>query len=200
MSSRTLRILLIEEDPLEACRIRESAGEPDGLRLEWTHATEWSEDRARLEGGDFDAILVDLDAPDAKGMNALLATMLAAPFVPVLALARAWNGIAAVEAIQAGAQDVLLKGEIRGDSFGRALLAAIERRKAEHAHESNEKLYRRIVESTDQGVCLADTDGRIVFANRKLGEMLGHAATEMTGKSLFDFMDLDIQFISVSKK
>jgi PAS domain S-box-containing protein len=51
------------------------------------------------------------------------------------------------------------------------------------------ELYRRIIETTHQGVCIADPDYRCLFVNRRLGEMLGYEPGELVGMTVFDLMD-----------
>ena len=50
-------------------------------------------------------------------------------------------------------------------------------------------LYRRIVETANEGIWMVDRDGRTTFVNAKVGEMLGYSADEIIGRPLFDFMD-----------
>jgi PAS domain S-box-containing protein len=57
------------------------------------------------------------------------------------------------------------------------------------ATHGNEELYRRIIETTHLGVCIADPDYRYTFANRRLCEMLGYEPDELVGMTVFDLMD-----------
>jgi PAS domain S-box-containing protein len=64
-----------------------------------------------------------------------------------------------------------------------------ERRNAEEALRRSEELYRRIIETTHEGVCIADPDYRYTFVNRRLSEMLGYRHGELIGMTVFDLMD-----------
>ncbi|MHB1096727.1 MAG: PAS domain S-box protein [Gemmatimonadaceae bacterium] len=66
-------------------------------------------------------------------------------------------------------------------------------RHAEEARRKSEAQYRLIVESTSDGVIHVDADNVIVFANRRLAEMLGYEPAEMVGMGLFDIMGPDAQ-------
>src|SRR5262249_41000819 len=72
-----------------------------------------------------------------------------------------------------------------------ALLA--ERTTAREALSREEKLrraqeqYRVIVETTNDGVWLLDSENRTAFVNRRLTEMTGYTEAEMRGRSAFDF-------------
>lgn len=65
----------------------------------------------------------------------------------------------------------------------------IERRRAESALAESEERYRRIVDTTQEGIWEIDSDGRTTFVNRPMAEMLGYSVEGMMGRSMFDFMD-----------
>jgi PAS domain S-box-containing protein len=48
---------------------------------------------------------------------------------------------------------------------------------------------RRIIETTHEGVCIADADYRYTLVNRRLSEMLGYEPGELIGMTVFDLMD-----------
>jgi PAS domain S-box-containing protein len=62
-----------------------------------------------------------------------------------------------------------------------------ERKQRENAIRESEKRYRRIVETTNEGVWLLDSTLRNSYVNRQLAEMLGYQQEEMVGRSVFDF-------------
>ncbi|MBX3729271.1 MAG: PAS domain S-box protein [Candidatus Sumerlaeia bacterium] len=65
------------------------------------------------------------------------------------------------------------------------------RKTAELALQSNEQKYRRIVESTADGIAVVDTTDRIVFANPGLEEIFGCPQGELVGRSLHEFVEED---------
>jgi two-component system cell cycle sensor histidine kinase/response regulator CckA len=60
--------------------------------------------------------------------------------------------------------------------------------KAQDALRESEERFRRIVETANEGIWTIDTDERITFVNPRLIEMLGFPASEMIGKSFFEFI------------
>ena len=66
-------------------------------------------------------------------------------------------------------------------------------REAEESRRKSEAQYRLIVESTSDGVIHVDANNIIVFANRRLAEMLGYEPTAMPGMNLFDIMGPEAQ-------
>jgi two-component system, cell cycle sensor histidine kinase and response regulator CckA len=55
--------------------------------------------------------------------------------------------------------------------------------------KASEARYRRIVETTSQGVWTLDPDLKTTFMNRRLIELLGHSPAEVLGRPASDFVD-----------
>src|SRR5271157_1667258 len=51
------------------------------------------------------------------------------------------------------------------------------------------RLYRTVVEASNEGICLLDESGRISFLNGRLAAMLGRLAGELQGKRFQDFIE-----------
>ena len=62
-----------------------------------------------------------------------------------------------------------------------------ERKRAEDAISESEVRYRRIVETTNEGVWLLDSKLHSSYVNRQMAKMLGYEPEEMVGRSVFDF-------------
>jgi len=69
----------------------------------------------------------------------------------------------------------------------------LERRVAERtaALRESEENYRRIVETAQEGITVGSPEGRFVFANRRMAELLGYEPDEVVGRMGLDFMDED---------
>jgi PAS domain S-box-containing protein len=64
-----------------------------------------------------------------------------------------------------------------------------ERRVAEQALEESERRYRRIVETSSEGLWMLDADHRTSFVNPRMAEILGVRPQDMIDKHPFEFMD-----------
>lgn len=69
----------------------------------------------------------------------------------------------------------------------------LARRKAEDALRESEARYHLIVDVANEGLQLTDPEGRIVYVNPGMNEMLGYSPEEMLGRLYFDFIDLSMQ-------
>ena len=78
-------------------------------------------------------------------------------------------------------------GEVAGTSG--TLSDITERKRMEESLRAAEERYRRVVESTSEGVWTLDPSTVTVFTNRKLAEMLGYEVDEIVGRSVLEFVD-----------
>jgi serine phosphatase RsbU (regulator of sigma subunit) len=121
-------VLLVEDDDGDALLVEElvvDAEEAIVLRRARTLAEGVQQARVAQ------CALVDLGLPDASGLKAIAALRSAAPDLAVVVLTGLGDRQRGVEAVAAGAQDYLVKGEVDGPALARAIRYAIERRQAE---------------------------------------------------------------------
>lgn len=64
-----------------------------------------------------------------------------------------------------------------------------EQKAADEQLRQSERRYRLLVENAAEGIWLGDPDGRTLFTNARLAEMLGYTPDEMKGRSVFTFID-----------
>jgi PAS domain S-box-containing protein len=62
-----------------------------------------------------------------------------------------------------------------------------DRIEAEDKMRASEERYRRIVETTREGIWLIDSEFRTSFVNQQMAGMLGYGLEEILGRSVFDF-------------
>ncbi len=63
-----------------------------------------------------------------------------------------------------------------------------DQKKAETAIHQSEEKYRSIVETAQEGIMVANPDGRIVFANERMAQTLGYTVDELAGKPGLEFV------------
>ncbi|MHB9038679.1 MAG: AAA family ATPase [Armatimonadota bacterium] len=127
MDENVLRVLMVEDNPGDARLLREFLGEVDDVRFELTQAERLSDALQYLGKQSFDAVLLDLRLPDSQGIDTFIQIYQTAPQVPIVVLTGLYDEKLAVEAVENGAQDYLVKGHVDGASLCRALRFAIAR-------------------------------------------------------------------------
>src|SRR5262245_55476161 len=118
-----------------------------------------------LTSGEFDAVLLDLSLPDAHGLDTISRVRGHAPGVPIVVLTGLNNEEVAVKALEQGAQDYLIKGEVDGALLIRALRYAIQRQRAEEALFARNRellILRKISETILGSLDLKDVLGEIL--------------------------------------
>jgi signal transduction histidine kinase len=121
-------LLLIEDNPEDARLLREMFKEEGSHGTELSHVECMSEAEKFLAENKVDIILLDLGLPDAQGLGAVRRAHALAPRVPLVVLTGLDDDSLAVQALQQGAQDYLVKGQIETPVLVRALRYAIERK------------------------------------------------------------------------
>ncbi|GAB2946154.1 fused response regulator/phosphatase [Nonomuraea fastidiosa] len=129
--SETLTLLLIEDDDGDAFLVeellKEAAAPPRIFR-----ARSLSEARQKLTP-EIQCVLVDLSLPDASRLEALEEVIALAPFTAVLVLTGLRDVHVGVAAVQSGAQDYLVKGDVDARLLARSIRYAMERKRADVA-------------------------------------------------------------------
>jgi len=131
MDSRVMKVLQIEDNPLDASLVKEMLKEGDWARFEVTHVTHLADALTRLAEDTFDVALMDLSLPDSYGLDTLRAVHNVAPDLAIIVLTGVHDEALAISTVHCGAQDYLLKGQVESNLLTRALRYAIERKRSE---------------------------------------------------------------------
>jgi diguanylate cyclase (GGDEF)-like protein len=127
----TLRVLLVEDSPDDAERVRQMLGEALGARLDLRRHRRLSEAERHLERSSVDCVLLEMDLPDVKGLETVRRIQATCRHVPIVILSGIDDEEAAAEAVHEGAQDYLMKGRVDGHRLRQAIRYAMERKRAE---------------------------------------------------------------------
>ncbi|EME23110.1 two component system response regulator [Rhodococcus triatomae BKS 15-14] len=125
-------LLLIEDDFGDAVLVEEMA-EDAAVDFDIVWARSLDEARLHLGVARPDCVVLDLNLPDASGLDALGAVQRYASGVPVIVMTGLAEEGAGLNAVAEGAQDYLVKGHVDGQLLTRAVRYAIERKRAELA-------------------------------------------------------------------
>ncbi len=134
-----IKALLIEDDPDHAFLFRAIVGDARGVHVEIRHSDTLSSAFENLLSEKFDIVVSDLGLPDSEGIETFLKIHTRYPEVPIIVLTGMSDEDLAVKAVQAGAQDYLVKGRVEGDLLIRSMRYAIERQKMITQREKNLK-------------------------------------------------------------
>jgi len=168
------RILLVQAD--EAFRALLNAGLESSRSTHFVIDQETSLEPAlvRLREQSCDLVLLDLDLPDASGLATIDRIHQTAPTVPIVVLTGLEDEQLELEALQAGAQDILSKDHPDGRLYSRAIRYAIERKRAEVnlAYMAQHDQLTGLVNRTLFRVCLDQAISRASRSDRMIAMML----------------------------
>src|SRR5947207_9845746 len=139
-----LKVLLIEDNPIDARLIQIMLSEAGSGLFELEHADRLASGLKRLSQGDVGMVLLDLSLPDSHGLETFERVHRQARGVPVIVMSGLDDQTVAVQAVHEGAQDYLVKGQVSGQLLVRAMRYAIERKRtAEQLASYAEELRKR---------------------------------------------------------
>lgn len=211
MTEKIISALFLEDDSGYAdlvLRMLELTGGPNLVVRHFSTiepATTWLRDNTP------DVVLLDLNLPDSQGLDTLDKIMSNAPGVPIVILSGLGEEEIALSALARGAEEYLIKGDVKSRTLWRTIQFALLRKQmeentknAQHELESkvrirtaeleatnlalrkSEERYRFLVETMNEGVILGDRQGRIIFINEKICQMLNHRREELLGRDVLE--------------
>lgn len=181
--SHQLQILHLEDSQFSGKLIRQQ------LESKWPEChvdrVETEADfREALEQRDFDLILADYSLPEFDGLTALKIAKQYAAEIPFIFLSGTMGEVVAIEAIQNGATDYVLKSGLY------RLVPAIQRALQERAERLERMKLQSIIaklqiaiEQAPLSIIMTDADGVIEYVNPKLSEMTGYPVAELLGQN-----------------
>jgi PAS domain S-box-containing protein len=125
---QTTHILLIEDNPGDAQLVKIHMKEA-AFKYELFVADTFYEALEILNKQEVDIVLLDLSLTDSQGFKTIDKFKENAPEIPFIVLTGVNNEIVGNQAVKAGAQDFLVKGQFNGKLLGRAIRYALQRHK-----------------------------------------------------------------------
>jgi len=180
---QTTSILAVEDDPgdfglIQAYVRIAGFAIPDGKEaLTW--AKSLAGGIAAAHSNKPDVVLLDLSLPDSAGLDTVQAMRAALPGVPIVVLTGHDDSALAVAALQAGAQDYLVKGQFDHDALGRAVRNALVR----EALESRLRLFEVALNSVANGIVITGPSGHIEWVNPAFTQLTGFSLEEALGRN-----------------
>ena len=127
MSIETLKVLLIEDNPGDVRLIREMFAEAKHPVFNVESVDRLTDGLERVSESQFDVILLDLSLPDCSGLDTFVTLHGASEHLPIVILSGLNDERTAIECVNAGAQDYLIKGEVNSHLLVRSLRYAVAR-------------------------------------------------------------------------
>ena len=127
MAQKHFRVLLADPDRTQSLRIEEMLSHAEHANFQLHTANSLVAALDALTYHSFDVALIDMSLPGAKGLDSLQTIQRHAPGLPVVLLADLGSEVTALAALERGAQDYLVKGNLNAGALSRVLQYAVVR-------------------------------------------------------------------------
>jgi len=188
---KELHILILEDVPADASLMERELRKAGVAFI--TRCVETEEDFVKgIQEFHPDLILADYTLPSFDGLSALAIAREQCPEVPFIFVTGSLNEELAVECMKSGATDYVLKDHLV--RIGPAVKGVLEKKRARKEQEKAEEVlrvsdirYRRLFESSKDGILVLDGDtAEITDVNPYMVEMLGYNYDELLGKKFYE--------------
>ncbi len=184
MEKTIIKILLIEDNPSDVIMLAENL-ERDPLSIfELTSVELLSEALGLLQHNRFDIILLDLGLPDSFGQETFNSIHQAAPDLPIIILSGGSDEALALDAVQTGAQDYLVKGPTSWGIAARSIRYTIERQRSHLAVRESETRLKGFLDAAPDAMIIVNRASKIIFGNQQAEKLFGYSQNELLGQPL----------------
>ncbi len=163
------------------------------LQLVFSTLTEPENAVLRVDGENFDAVIISIDPQAGKELALLTTIKKVAPELPVIVLSDHKHRELASQAIKKGAQDfMVVDSSLPLELFKMRVVAAIEKGKADSDKLGYARLekfvMRSVVENSPLMFVRFDHSFHIIDCNKYFEEKMGSTRQELRGRSMFEVL------------
>ncbi len=184
MTQEEIHVLLIEHDPAFARYVREMLGQARDISVGLRSAPDFHSGLQALAGDQYDLVLLDLAVPDGAGLGNVTLLRGLRPFLPIIIAGESDDETIALESVQAGAEDYIVKAHLTPGWLERSIRYAIERHRMDMALLSAEEKYHSLFDHLVEGIFQTTPDGCYLLANQALARIYGYDSPEELIQSL----------------
>jgi len=176
--SQCLRVLIVQDDVPSRDLLERLLAQSALGAHEVHHADRLAEALKAVQDARFDVIIFDLCLRDGGGVDSVAQLHARVPQVAVIVLIELDDERTAATAVQSGAQDYLVKGQIDEPLLDHAIRYALERKRMEDALCTSETHLRSIIEHSTNLFYSHTPDHTLTYASPQCREMLGYSPEE----------------------
>jgi len=190
INKTTKAVLLIEDNRAEALLIRNMFENQGSYSFKITTVENMGDAVQHLVNHAVDVVLVDVGISGAREQEAVKMVRTAAPRVAIVLLCEPDCEGEATQAMQEGAQDYLLKGQVAPFELMRALRNAVERKRIEESLFKEKERAQVTLDSIADAVICTDCADKISFLNPIAERMTGWPLHEAINRPLAEVLKI----------
>ena len=170
----TIRALLIDDDQGDFVVTKGLLSQIKHPKIELDWVPTFEEGHDAIARGEYDIYFVDYFLEDRTGLDLLREAARHQLQAPVIMLTGRGSHEVDIEAMQAGAADYLIKGQIEPEDLERSIRYALDRMEAQRALRASEERHRAMFDHLPLGVYRCTPEGEFLDANPALVKILGY--------------------------
>ena len=158
---KTINILVIEDSIQDYLILREYINRIDSFNSELVHCESVSAAECLLKASKYDLIFLDLFLSDTFGRESFLQLKQLERYTPIIVLSGLTDKSTALEIVQLGAQEYIVKGDFDELLIEKAIIYSIERQRFQQRVQISEERHRLTFKNA--GVALGEYDARELY-------------------------------------
>lgn len=184
-----IRVLLVEDEAGDAQLVKIDLQKAQGEKfiIDWVKS--FHETQLRLQQNTFDILLLDLSLPDSEGLGTIAKVRSLVNNLPIVVLTGRCDTDFALQALEAGATDYVIKGNFGHEGLARAIRYALFRAEM----EARNNLLISALEAAANGIVITDKNADIKWVNHAFTRLSGYSAEEAIGKNPRDIAKSGMQ-------
>jgi two-component system, cell cycle sensor histidine kinase and response regulator CckA len=186
-------VLLIDDDEddflLTRTLLQEASADP--VTVDW--AQTYERGLSSLLESTHDVALIDYRLGKDNGVELLRTARACGCTTPLIMLTGDSDGRVDHDAMDAGADDYLVKGQVTAPLLERSLRYALEHRRVLDLLKDREEHLRAVLENSSDVIALLDPEGTVLYASNAIERLFGYPASQVVGRSTFELIHPDDQ-------
>lgn len=191
-----ITILLVEDDPTDTRLLIQLLDHADVCDYTLQAVATLADAERMLVNSAFDVVLLDLSLPDCDGLVSVERVLAVTPGTPIVVLTGRDDYELGLRSIEAGAQDFLVKGEVKGNTILRCAQWSIARAAAGPRGDAEGERWA-ILDQTVAAIGIVDRELKFEASNPALVALSGRSEAELSRLPLTELIDVDdiVEFV-----
>jgi PAS domain S-box-containing protein len=192
-----VRILIVDDDEEDFIILKEYISRIEGLQFQVDWCCKYKEAREKVCEGTYHLYFVDYVLGPKTGLELIQESISGSCEEPFILLTGNGNHAIDLKAMESGAVDYLVKGELNTEKLERCIRYSLDRAASLKALKTSERKFRNIFERSKDTVFIADTNLAFTEINDASFNLLRYSREELLTKDLYSFISdkNDIAFI-----